>query len=93
MVSITALSAVSAAFSACAGVCATAPELNARTPASAAAAKSDPIPRPIAISFFLNVRSRLRDHYRRQSSQIGGACKSKILRRAGAAECETAHIG
>jgi hypothetical protein len=52
-VSITALSAVGAAFPAGAAVvCAPTPELNARTPASAAIAISDPIPRPIAISFF-----------------------------------------
>jgi hypothetical protein len=46
------LSAVGAAFSAGAVVCAPAPELNVKTPASAAIAISDPIPRPIAISLF-----------------------------------------
>src|ERR1700733_5250246 len=49
MVSITALSAVGAAFSAGgAAVCAIVPEVNARTPASAAAIISDLLPRPIA---------------------------------------------
>jgi hypothetical protein len=58
MVSITALSAVGAAFSVGAvGVCAKAPELKLTTPASAAAAISDPafsdpFPRPIAVSLF-----------------------------------------
>jgi hypothetical protein len=60
IVTITALSAVGAAFSVGGvAVWAPAPEGNANTPASAAAAISnlagtDPIPRPIAISF-LNV--------------------------------------
>jgi hypothetical protein len=61
MVSITALSAVGAAFSVGAvGVCAKAPELKLTTPTSAAAAISDPafsdpsdrFPRPIAVSLF-----------------------------------------
>jgi hypothetical protein len=53
MVSRTALSAVGAAFSTgAAAVCAPALELNPKTPASAAAAISEPIARPIAISFF-----------------------------------------
>src|SRR6202011_6170128 len=69
MVSITALSAVGAAFSVgAAAVWAPAPELNARTPASAAIAVSETIPRPIAISLVLNTRfaglSRKRDHCR-----------------------------
>jgi hypothetical protein len=49
------LSAVGAAFSAGAGagaVCATAPELNARTPASAAILIHDPLACDIAVSFF-----------------------------------------
>jgi hypothetical protein len=52
------LSAVGAAFSVGAvGVCAKAPELKLTTPASAAAAISDPafsdpLPRPIAVSLF-----------------------------------------
>jgi len=55
IVSRTALSAVGAAFSAGAGVGAVyacAPELNAKTPAIAAIATSDPIARPTAVSFF-----------------------------------------
>jgi hypothetical protein len=53
IVSITALSGVGTVFSAgVAAVCAPAPELNAKMPASAAAASSDPNRRPIAISFF-----------------------------------------
>jgi hypothetical protein len=52
-VSITALSGVGAAFSAgAAAVCAPAPEWKAKTPASIAAAISETVPRPIAISFF-----------------------------------------
>jgi hypothetical protein len=52
-VSITALSAVGAAFSAGAiavAVCAATPELNAKAPASAAIVTHDPIPRAIAVS-------------------------------------------
>jgi hypothetical protein len=50
-VSITALSAVGAAFSAgAAAVCAVAPELNANAPASAAIATHDPNPCGIAVS-------------------------------------------
>jgi len=63
MVSITALSAVGAAFSVGAvGVCAKAPELKLTTPASASAAAAisdpafsdpgDPFPRPIVVSLF-----------------------------------------
>jgi hypothetical protein len=48
-----ALSAVGAAFSAgVVAVCAPASEVNAKTPASATMPISDPIDRPIAISFF-----------------------------------------
>jgi hypothetical protein len=50
-VSITALSAVGAGFSAgAAAVCAVAPELNASAPASAAIATHDPNPCDIAVS-------------------------------------------
>jgi hypothetical protein len=60
-VSITALSAVGAAFSVGAvAVCAPALELNARTPASAATAVSETIPRPIVISLVLNTRRACR---------------------------------
>jgi hypothetical protein len=49
--------------------------LNVKTPASAAIAISDPIPRPIAISLFLNVRSRLQHYFGPQSLQTNGVCK------------------
>jgi hypothetical protein len=69
---MTALSAVGAAFSAgAAAVCATAPECNANTAASAAIAISDRILRLIATSL-----SALFDC--RQSSQSGRGCKPEI---------------
>jgi hypothetical protein len=65
-VSITALSAVGAAFSAgAAAVWAVAPELNAKAPASATIATHDPIPCDIAVSLlnslWLHFRRSLRD--------------------------------